>query len=70
MIISELLSSFDSDKWKEFIKKLNVDQLDIYFTPEYYKLYEDYGDGQAQCFVFQDGTSIALYPFLLNSVNK
>ncbi len=56
--------------WNKYFKKLPVDQQDIYYTPEYYSLYENYGDGKAQCFVFEHDGEIALYPFLINSVNK
>ena len=66
----EVLNIADSEKWNEYFKQLPIEQQDIYFTPEYYRLYEDYGDGKAQCFVFEKDGNIALYPFLINSVNK
>ena len=34
------------------------------------ELYENNGDGKAQCFVFEENDEIALYPFLINSVNE
>jgi len=49
---------------------LPIDQQDIYFTSEYYELYERNGDGKALCFVFEQDEEIALYPFLINSVNE
>lgn len=66
----EVLNIADSEKWNEYFKQLPIEQQDIYFTPEYYQLYEEYGDGKAQCFVFEKDGNIALYPFLINSVNK
>jgi len=57
-------------EWKKYLDSLPISQQDIYFTPEYYELYETKGDGKAQCFVFKDNGDIALYPFLINSVNK
>ncbi|HHX69034.1 MAG TPA: GNAT family N-acetyltransferase, partial [Gallicola sp.] len=51
------------DKWNYFFKLLPIEQQDIYFTPEYYELYENNGDGKAQCFVFEENDEIALYPF-------
>jgi hypothetical protein len=66
----ELLSLSDTSKWSEYLHKLPIDQQDIYFTPDYYRLYEELGDGKAQCFVFQQGNDLALYPFLMNSVNQ
>lgn len=56
--------------WEKFIALVPVNQHDIYFTPEYYSLYENYGDGKALCFVYEKDGDIALYPFLQNSVNE
>ena len=56
-------------EWSSYLKKLPLNQQDIYYTPEYYTLYENNGDGEANCFVFEDEGQLALYPFLLNSVN-
>lgn len=61
------LSRFE--EWNNYLGILPPDKRDIYFTPEYYQLYENLGDGIAKCFVFKSGDSLALYPFLINSVN-
>lgn len=66
----EVLTLDDSEKWNTYLERLPVDQQDIYYKPEYYKLYQDLGDGLARCFVFEDNGEIALYPFLINSVNE
>jgi hypothetical protein len=66
----ELLSLSDTDRWSEYLQKLPIDQQDIYFTPEYYHLHEELGDGKAHCFVFEQSGDLALYPFLINSVNN
>ena len=58
------------NEWRAYIEKLPLDQQDVYYTPEYYELYENYGDGKAQCFVFKKENEVALYPFLLNSINE
>lgn len=60
----------NSEQWSHLLSTLPVEQQDIYFTPEYYRLYENIGDGMAHCFVFKKDGNIALYPFLINSVNK
>ena len=65
----EVLDLSDKVKWDEYLQRIPGQQQDIYFTPEYYSLYEDLGDGKAKCFVFKKDNNIALYPFLLNSVN-
>ncbi len=59
----------DTALWNEYINRLPSDQQDVYFTPEYYSLYENYGDGDALCFVFEHEDDIILYPFLKNSIN-
>ena len=61
-----LLNLSDADLWKSYLYQLPKKQRDIYFTPEYYGLYENLGDGEAMCFVFIDENHFALYPFLLN----
>ena len=60
----------EKDLWKDAFNKLPSEQQDIYFTPEYYSIYEANGDGEARCFVYQSQNQIALYPFLLNSINR
>jgi hypothetical protein len=65
----EILDCSDSLKWQYYLKQLPIDQRDIYYTPEYYKIYEELGDGKATCFVYKYEECIALYPFLLNCVN-
>ncbi len=55
---------------KRYLKKISSSQIDIYFTPEYYYLYENYNDGKALFFVFEKNDEIALYPFLLNPINE
>jgi len=66
----DVLSLSDSDKWDKYIHLLNIQNQDIYYTPEYYRVYEELGNGMAQCFVFKMNNEIAIYPFLKNSVNN
>lgn len=65
-----LLSLQDSDIWNDKLHKLPISQQDVYYTPEYYSLYQNYGDGTAYCFVYTDENDILLYPFLMNSINE
>lgn len=55
-------------EWNEFLNLIPQDQKDIYYTPEYYRLYENFGDGIAKCFVVTNGKNVAMYPFLMNEV--
>lgn len=65
-----MINSFDIHNWLSEYNKLEKSCRDVYFTPAYYSLYEHNGDGEARCFVFQDGGETILYPFLINSVNR
>ena len=42
---------------------------DVYYSPEYYDLWEKNDGGKAFCFVFKYADDLALYPFLLNRIN-
>lgn len=70
MASTKILYFKNHKEWSSIYKLLPEIYQDIYYTPEYYHLYEELGDGKASCFVFGDGEDVALYPFLINSVNK
>lgn len=63
-----LLTLEQSSEWKSCLCKIPIQFRDVYFCPEYYSLYQNYGDGEVRCFVFEEDGEIALYPFLRNSV--
>ena len=64
----EILDLGSFSRWEEYLNRLPWHCRDVYFTPAYYSLYQNYGDGEAQCFVFEKDGDIALYPFLKNSI--
>jgi len=64
-----ILTLKELHQWNDWLKQLPTCQQDVYYTPEYYSLYQNYGDGEAMCFVFEEDGEILLYPFLRNSVN-
>ncbi len=66
----KILTLADTREWNGLMDKLPSHAQDIYYTPEYYSLYQNYGDGKALCFVFEKDGETALYPFLINSVNR
>ena len=68
--MTHLLTNIDLREWNHLLSHLPCDQQDVYFTPEYYALYEQNGDGKACCFVYEEDEGIVLYPFLLNSINQ
>ncbi|MDY0173634.1 MAG: GNAT family N-acetyltransferase [Bacteroidales bacterium] len=65
----KILDLNDKDKWDEFLNRLPSGKKDVYFTPEYYDLYEKNGDGKTICIVYEQDTNIVIYPFLVNSIN-
>lgn len=58
----------NNNDWDVALNLLPIADRDIYFTPEYYSLYQNYGDGEARCFVFEKGEERVLYPFLINPI--
>jgi len=57
------------NKWNGYFEKLPINQQDIYYSAMHYQIYEMNGDGKSKYFVFEQQGNIALYPFLINSVN-
>lgn len=68
-MIVHLLDLDQKEIWSNFLELIPAKIKDIYFTPEYYQIYENLGDGKAFCFVFEHEGEIAIYPFLLNKIN-
>lgn len=66
--MSTLLTLGNSEAWNKYLQQIPAEKRDIYFTPEYYSLYQNYGDGEACCFVFEKDGDIVLYPFLRNPI--
>ncbi|HRZ42974.1 MAG TPA: GNAT family N-acetyltransferase [Bacteroidales bacterium] len=64
----KLLTLADAEEWRAAFRRLPVFRQDVYFTPEYYRLFEAWQGGRAACFVFTHAGDTALYPFLMNPV--
>lgn len=60
----------DSSLWNKYLLQLHKACRDIYFTPEYNSLYQNYGGGEACCFVFEKDGEIVMYPFLRNPITS
>ncbi len=60
----------DIHKWDLFLEQLPQNQHDIYYSSQYYSVFGKYGDGEPGCFVFEKDGEMAMYPFLMNSVNE
>lgn len=64
----KVIGLLEQNEWRDFLYNLPSQQADTYFTPEYYSLYQNYGDGEACCFVFEKDGNIVMYPFLRNPI--
>ena len=53
-------------KWDELVK---LYKLDVYFAPQYCKIWEEYGDGKSQAFFHESSLGKVLYPYLVRKVN-
>ena len=42
----KILTTNEKDLWNGYLEELPIDQQDIYYTPEYYELFEKNGDGK------------------------
>jgi len=69
MATYEVLTWEDRDRWKHYLSLLPCEQQDVYYLPEYIRLYEEMGNDKAHCFVYRSGNDVALYPFLLGRIN-
>lgn len=58
----------DPHTWNGYLERITNGKKDVYFSPEYYSLYQNYGDGKALCFVFEKKDELVLYPFLRNPI--
>ena len=61
----KILDLTNRKEWKKYFSRLPLSQQDVYFTPEYYELFENNKDGKAQCFIYEKDDNIILYPFLM-----
>lgn len=57
-----------TDKWKQYLEKIEDHQCDIYYSEEYVKLYESI-DGKAFCAVCEDCGNILLMPFIRKEID-
>lgn len=63
----DFIDAYD-DKWDIYIKRMDKDLLDIYYTKEYCRLYEG-KNSKVYLFVFEEENNIGLYPVLLTQIN-
>ncbi len=57
-----VISTSDETAWHRYLGSIPHKTLVHY--PCYARVYERYGDGTVECFVYEDGDSLVLYPYL------
>lgn len=60
----------EKKEWEDAFNKLPLNQQDVFYLPGYNSAYQDYGDGIAECFIFEYKNELALYPFLKNPLSR
>lgn len=59
----------ERDKWRSIYQSLDI--IDIFYDPEYARLFELHGDGEPFLFVYyQSPVDIVIYPFLKRSLRQ
>jgi hypothetical protein len=66
----EIFDSSCKQKWKDALSLFQPERNDIYFSCQYHSVFENYGDGRANCFFYSEGNDAFLYPYLINSINQ
>ncbi len=53
--------------WAETVRRL---EADVYFLPEYHRVYETHGDGTALALVAEERADVLLHPFMLRPITR
>jgi hypothetical protein len=56
--------------WEEAYAALPRKLQDVYYTPDYYSVYEKNSGSRAKCFIYRENENIFLYPFLITEIDK
>jgi hypothetical protein len=62
----KVLTTSDDVAWKHLLRKIKG--VDIYFTPEYCRVYEKNKEGMAYLFVFKEGEHFICYPYMMRKI--
>ena len=67
LVVYKTFDLGEKENWHGFLEK--TESKDVYFTPEYFEIYERNGEGKAQLFIYENGEDFVYYPFLLRGLN-
>jgi len=63
-----VLTLSDSERWRRYLQKFTT--KDFTFFPEYVGIYEKFGEGKAECFVYEDDDGLILFPYIRRPLSK
>jgi hypothetical protein len=64
-----ILDITQAAEWRSYLDRMPPHLRGVYYSPEYYSIFETPEQQLTKCFVFRDGERIAIYPFFLNPVS-
>ncbi|MED1468856.1 GNAT family N-acetyltransferase [Bacillus salipaludis] len=67
-MVTKVFDLTEKESWYEFLGR--IENQDIYFTPEYFEIYERNGEGKARLFVYENGQGFVYYPFLIRGLRN
>jgi len=63
----EILDYTSNKYWKDLLNENSISS--VLFSPEYFRLWELNGDGEAKLFFYKCNYGLVLYPFLIRKIN-
>lgn len=63
-----VLGTSDAAHWRELLAR--IPRTDVYFLPEYHRLFEVNGDGVASVFVAAEGEALFFYPLFIRPIDR
>jgi hypothetical protein len=64
----QALNSSQAEAWHVAMSRQPL--RDVYFTPEYHRVYELNGEGSAKAFVASERDQVLFYPFMMRPINE
>lgn len=63
-----ILTLEQTDTWQSYYENLPTTCTAVYFSPQYYQIFQKMGQGNACCFVLEEQGKFILYPFLIKPI--
>lgn len=63
----QILTLADEQEWSSLLER--IPGKDLAHFPHFSRVYEKYGEGKAECFVFRQGDHLVMYPYILRKLD-